>query len=455
MTLKFVWMLIFICTYGWVCANNNSESNFPSHSTGSLRFDVDVCQLDGSGDSTKIEIIYSVFLSKENTIKTAEENITTLSIDLRISNNSGQLIRHIAENKSVSLYDSLNQSNFITFMDIKKFNILADTVLLDMKIEESQKATMGQVSQSFTIRQFEKEFSVSDLYFASHVQRASGTSVFNKGGIMLVPNPSRLFFVSGKTSKVFVYYEINNLTFDANKPSFYEANAIVQDLSGAEVFKNPRKQTKVTTKNTSSIMVIPFNEFSSGVYQLTIDVLDIASGLRHEVSSYFKVDRGEAGKTNILPMSEAEEKKYFEQIKYIATDQQKDIFNKLDPRGKQEFLLHFWKAKDPDPGTPENEFMIEHFRRLDTAERKFTGGNNSDMGRIYITYGPPVDIERQNPMMIGARSIEIWAYVLDGRTDFVFLDRDGDGKYVLIHSTHRDEYSNPYWQEQIRSWGDQ
>jgi len=332
---------------------------------------------------------------------------------------------------------------------------MADTVLLDLKIEETQKRTMGQVSQSFVIRGFKKEFSLSNIYFASHVQRASGSSIFNKGGAMLIPNPSRLYFASGNTPKIFVYYEINNLTYEENNPSFYEANTVVKDLSGAEVFKNPRKQLKVASKNTSRIMVIPFAEFRSGVYSLTIEVLDIASGSRLEVAAYFKVDRGDAKETNILPMSEAEEKKYFSQIKYIASDQEKDIFNKLDARGKQEFLLHFWRSKDPDHETPENEFMIEHFKRLDVAERKFSGGNASDMGRIYIMYGPPLDIERQTPMMIGARSIEIWAYVLDGRTDFVFLDRDGDGKYVLIHSNHRDEYSNPDWQEQIRSWGDQ
>ena len=58
-------------------------------------------------------------------------------------------------------------------------------------------------------------------------------------------------------------------------------------------------------------------------------------------------------------------------------------------------------------------------------------------------------IERDNAMMMGAQSIETWVYILDGRTDFVFVDRDGDGTYALIHSTHRDEYSNPGWKEQV------
>jgi GWxTD domain-containing protein len=450
---KIFLLILVFCLQGLLQASDNFEFVFPAHSIGSLSFDVDLCQLDGTGDSTTVEIIYSVFLKKDNSNHSAEDDTTTLSIDLSLYDKSNQLIHNLEESKTVLLYDSLNQNIYTTYMDIKKFNLIADTLLLDLHIKESQKNTKGQVSQLFKVRRFKNEFSISDFYFASHVQRAHGSSVFEKSGALLIPNPSRLFFVSGDAPKIFVYYEINNLTFDKNKPGYYETHSVVEDLAGNQVYSDPKKQIKITSENISRIKVIPIAEFASGVYHLTIEVVDVASGLRKEVSAYFKVNKGNTEATNILPMSEAEAKKYFDQIKYIATDQEKDIYNKLDARGKQEFLFHFWKSRDPDPDTAENEFMIEHFRRLDLAERKFKGGSASDMGRVYIMYGPPADTERQNTMMIGAQVIETWVYVLDGRTDFVFVDRDGDGKYTLIHSTHRDEYSNPDWREQITTRG--
>jgi GWxTD domain-containing protein len=450
----FCFLTIF-CIHVNLPASTNSKSIFPLHSSGSLKFDVDVCQMDGAADSTRIEIIYSVFLTKQNSVSSAEEDITTLSIDLGIHNKSGQLLAKISENKSVSLFDSLNQNSYTTFMDIKKLSLMPDTITLDLQIQESLMGLKGEVSQSFLARPFKKEFSLSDLYFASYAQRAGENSVFNKGGLMLVPNPSRLFFVNGATPRIFAYYEINNLTYDVNKASFYEVNTVVQDMAGKQMFNDPRKQIKVTSENTSRIKVVPISELNNGVYHLTVDVLDIASGLQQEVDGYFKVDRGGTRGANLLPMSEDEAQKYFDQIKYIATDQEKDIYSKLDPRGKQEFLLHFWKSRDPDPGTPENEFMIEHFRRLDEAEQRFKGGSSSDMGRVYIMYGPPADIERENLMIIGAQSVETWIYTLNGRSDFVFIDRDGDGKYTLIHSTHRDENYNPNWKDQISTWVDQ
>jgi len=305
------------------------------------------------------------------------------------------------------------------------------------------------VLQSFEVRRFENIFSLSDLYFVLHVQRANGASVFAKGGVMLIPNPSRVFFTSGGVSKIFVYYEINNLTFTAANPSFYEANTIVRDIAGNEMFISPRKQFKITSENSSRIEVIPIDDFGSGIYHLIVEVIDISSGIRRQIDGYFQIDKGDIKETNLLPMSEEDEKKYFDQIKYIATDQEKEVYSQLDPQGKQEFILRFWKAKDPDPETPTNEFMTEHFRRIAYVEQKFAGGIDSDMGRVYIMYGSPLDIERQTSTAGSAQAVEIWSYAIDGRTDFVFIDRDGDRKFVLAHSTHKDEYSNPDWQEKV------
>ncbi len=440
--------LILLMNHELVAGANGSE--FPVHSSGSLAFDVDLIQSDGPGDSTAIEIIYSVFLSKQDSIQSKEQNITTLSFNLQIHNRSGQLLRSFKESKSVSLYDSLNQNNHSTFIDIRKFSLLPDTVLFSMKIEDSVSGKKGHVSQSFKIRRFKKTFTISDLYFVSHVQRAKSPSIFEKGGVMLVPNPSRLFFVSGDAPKFFVYYEINNLTHNKGNPSFYEANSIVRDMAGNEIFKMPGKQIKVTSPNTSRINVIPIGDFSSGVYRLNMLVTDLESGKRAETGSFFQIDRGDTKKTDVLLMSEEQEKKYLDQIKYVASDLEKDIFARLNPTGKQEFLLRFWKSKDNTPATAENEFMIEHFRRYAIAENKFKGGTSSDMGRVYIMYGSPVDIERQASMTSSAQAVEIWAYAVEGRTDFVFVDRDGDGKFVLVHSTHRDEFSNPGWQNNLK-----
>ena len=93
--------------------------------------------------------------------------------------------------------------------------------------------------------------------------------------------------------------------------------------------------------------------------------------------------------------------------------------------------------------------MEEHFNRLAYAETHFKGGIESDMGRIYITYGAPQDIERDYSQMSSSRPIITWYYALEGSVKFVFVDRTGDGIYALVHSTKLDEYSDPDWKVSI------
>jgi GWxTD domain-containing protein len=149
----------------------------------------------------------------------------------------------------------------------------------------------------------------------------------------------------------------------------------------------------------------------------------------------------------LLPMDETDIEKYLHQIKYIATDKEINLFQKLDKQGKQEFLLQFWKSKDPTPETPKNEFMLQHFQRIDYCEKHFRNGINGDRGRVYIQYGPPVDIQRSVSTLAYSRPVEIWTYSIEGRIEFVFVDRTNDDNYVLMHSTHPDEISNPGWMQ--------
>ena len=441
------WMLFFTLMQELALGQSGFRSGFPVQSTGSVRFDLDICQFEGGGDSTRIELFYSVYLTGKDTIEESGLPFTTLGIHINIINKSGAVVYQDWEEKEISLYDSLNPGAQTTYIDIKSVDLLPDSVFLQLTIQDTLTGKIGQVSGEFIIRSFGDEFSLSDLYFVSHVQRASGSSVFEKHGIMLVPHPSRSFFVSDDIQKAFVFYEINNLSYKSTNKSFFDAICTVFDIKGQEVFRNVRELIKINSNNTSRVEIIPVGKFKNGIYRLLVEVIDSASGVKRQISGYFKVVREDSDETDILPMTKEEAAKYYDQIKYIASQQEKEVYHQLNPSGKQEFLLRFWKSRDTDPSTPENEFMLEHFRRLAIAEEKFKGGINSDRGRIYIKYGPPVEIKRQPSSAGTSREIEIWIYAIEGRTDFVFVDRNGDGKYVLVHSNHIDEYSNPGWQE--------
>ncbi|MGB7297406.1 MAG: GWxTD domain-containing protein, partial [Candidatus Aminicenantales bacterium] len=89
-----------------------------------------------------------------------------------------------------------------------------------------------------------------------------------------------------------------------------------------------------------------------------------------------------------------------EEVVYIITPKEKDVFLQLETdRERETFIEAFWKQRDPDLLTPENEFKIEHYRRLAYANqylgREGPGaGWRSDMGRFYILLGAPQQIDR-------------------------------------------------------------
>ncbi|HDH57277.1 MAG TPA: GWxTD domain-containing protein [Bacteroidetes bacterium] len=123
------------------------------------------------------------------------------------------------------------------------------------------------------------------------------------------------------------------------------------------------------------------------------------------------------------------------QLRYIATDEE---YNKLmdAPSSKKEQLFReFWKKKDPSPATPANEKMEEYYRRIKYANEQFSGHHGgwlSDMGRVYVTFGAPTDIER-HPFDIDSKPYEIW-YYYDINRKFIFVDEEGFGDYRLVSS---------------------
>ena len=81
----------------------------------------------------------------------------------------------------------------------------------------------------------------------------------------------------------------------------------------------------------------------------------------------------------------------------------------------------------------QDKHWIEFFRRLHYADQHFSGfgpGWRSDMGRIYVRYGPPDQIE-QRAASSTTPQLELWFYNQPYHR-FVFADREGFGRYTLV-----------------------
>jgi GWxTD domain-containing protein len=131
-----------------------------------------------------------------------------------------------------------------------------------------------------------------------------------------------------------------------------------------------------------------------------------------------------------------------EDVPYIIAPTEREVFLKLSSdRERDLFIEAFWKQRDPTPGTPENEFKTEHFRRIAHANH-YLGrdaprpGWRTDRGRIYIILGEPNDIQRFEGKS-STYDAEVWFY--QGKSDLglpagfnvVFFREGGRGEYKL------------------------
>ncbi|HUK26307.1 MAG TPA: GWxTD domain-containing protein [Terriglobales bacterium] len=86
-----------------------------------------------------------------------------------------------------------------------------------------------------------------------------------------------------------------------------------------------------------------------------------------------------------------------EDVVYIITPEERQAFLQLsNDEERDQFIEAFWQRRDPTPDTEENEFKEEHYRRIEYANEHFAAGIpgwKTDRGRMYITFGPPDEID--------------------------------------------------------------
>src|SRR5213594_3741969 len=141
-------------------------------------------------------------------------------------------------------------------------------------------------------------------------------------------------------------------------------------------------------------------------------------------------------------------------VAYIITDEERKAFRKLETDDERErFIEEFWRRRDPDPDTDENEYREEYYERIAYANEHFASGIpgwKSDRGRIWIMFGNPDETETQpsggtyqrEPQEGGGSTttypFEKWFYrYLPGvgsGVEIEFVDPTGSGEYRIARN---------------------
>ncbi len=114
----------------------------------------------------------------------------------------------------------------------------------------------------------------------------------------------------------------------------------------------------------------------------------------------------------LLPAAEripATWRAWLEDVRPIMTRAEREAFALFaTEEDRARFREAFWRARDPDPATPANEFQREYERSLAFVRGAY-GGAHSDRGRVYLLLGKPSTVNRFS----GEQDLvecEVWGY---------------------------------------------
>ncbi len=304
---------------------------------------------------------------------------------------------------------SLSQVNFL--LAPGDYELLLGIMDFDSKVTSHRK-TKVQIPNYHSDR-----LAISDILLADSI-------ITDESG-QEIPLPNVMGNYEGDQKALFLWYEIYN-------PGNFQKARIQYNLINykKEVVWSITRDKTLDGWKTVETMKIPRGELKSGRYKLVLKL----EAEKQTVESTKDITIHWIG----MPRYAFTMDNAIDQLKYVAKGSEISKIQKADGKDKERFFREFWEAKDPTPGTEQNELMEEYYRRVDFANANFgtfIEGWKTDRGMVYIVLGPPNDIER-HPFEAGSKPYEIWSYYTINR-EFVFVDYSGFGEYRLV---------TPFWE---------
>lgn len=296
---------------------------------------------------------------------------------------------------------------------VDSYEILSKPGKYKIKFEIKAKSKSSKVEFPLIIEE-DSNLNFSSLVLSSSFYEDSLNSPFYRNGIGFLPNPSNVF-----KDTVFYFFEIYDIQKDSQKLFL---RYIIEDKNDSAILIST---PQLIIKDKEQLVIsgkIPLNNIPDGEYNVKFEIVDLGLNIKKVLKHYFIIQR-----EGIVLNDEI---RYF--IDYIASPSELNEFKNInDIEGKNLWIEKFWKIKDPD-----NSFYPIFKQRVMEADLKFSTpfkkGRYTDMGKIYILFGQPDDIRRQE-FALGTKSYVIWIYY-EGNKKFKFYDQLGTGEYKLLFS---------------------
>jgi GWxTD domain-containing protein len=447
----FLILIAFVLSVSTIGAQNN------------LSFEFDYARFKYDNNSVFLEFYYNLNAKDMKIIEVENNKMTEAIVHIEMKDLAADtfFIKKDWKIQNVIIKnDSTMEVQNLT--GVLGFQVPAGNYSLEIKAYDVNNENLTKViKENIQITPFGDNYAVSDIELASNIKNldTDPNSIFYKNTFEVIPNPSMLF--SDKTPAAFYYAELYNLT-SGDSGAGFTLQKLLLNSAGINVYKSDKK-IKQSASSIVEVGVINLAKYPTDSYNLVLSLIDDKTNKAYLSSKRFyhynpgvvdttlvkTLNSGVLGSSfALLTLEECD--KMFSESKYIATQNEIDRYGAIDSLdAKRTFLMNFWKSRDTEPSTPQNEFQQDYMRRVAYANLNFkhaqTDGYKTDRGRVYLIYGEP-DQRDLFPNESNLKPYEVWFYSnIEGGVSFYFGDVTGFGKYELLHSTKRGEFKDENW----------
>ena len=259
----------------------------PANSTGEIDFSVDVSGFRGQEGQTYLEF-YFLCRPSGFTLEEKDNGVYVAPFDIDLS---------IIEEQDNAVFQSVYKREYQTDRPVVITRRGEERVVLEQIaagvapgtyrakaiVTDLNSRRSGEAEKPFVALPLDApELSVSDLQFSTLIQQAQEQNRFTKNGLLVLPNPLRIFEKwiempedgNYKPRNLFLYFEMYNLTPDsATDEATYDIYPSVTSHANEMTFPlPPRKNRMVSGSDGLDVIVLDYMTFPEGIYTLDIKV---------------------------------------------------------------------------------------------------------------------------------------------------------------------------------------
>lgn len=394
---------------------------------------------------------------KDDTLQASFENNITIK-------DNGVDFKNITHNFKNTITDSTKINRYSQFYDIFSIALPFKHFTATISVTDNVSGFSGEYILDINIPGAATVFSLSDIQLSSDIKTTDKSGKFVKNSLEITPYPRKKYDLL--QPMLYYYVELNNLSYDDHTQNSYSINYFVTNEHGDTTKTGATKSKTIAGKAQVEIGAFNALSLATGVYYLNIHAEDIKTGVtsnsRKRFSVFKPVKKKDTTKQlsvidpvfNLMSIDEL--KIEFDAARYYASKREKDIFDNLEEiKAIRTFLTSFWRNQDKQLEAPYGTGREGFLKLMEITTAKYGSsmfkGYRTDRGRVILLYGEPNEIER-HPSTIESDPYMIWKYYsLNGGSNFVFVDRNGFGRYELIHSSYYKELQNPDWYNLIKN----